>query len=166
MLRTSTAPTMRNQSVSSTVICRQPAVTRAAASYTATALVRDTRRQQIRAHGRVRPRIAEDPQARRTRPEVTGHVVRQAQSCSCSTRGYALGLPGIDLLRLDIAADAHLLRTMLATIPLLTLFGVYVLDLRWGPSLLLAAILAPTDPVLAHDVQVHNHRNRAAGVAV
>ena len=118
--------------------------------------------------------------------------MRQAQSCSCSTRGYALGLPGIDLLRLDIAADAHLLRTiteiallvslfaiglrlrlgvleklwtvplrlgflaMLATIPLLTLFGVYVLHLRWGPSLLLAAILAPTDPVLAHDVQVHN----------
>jgi NhaP-type Na+/H+ or K+/H+ antiporter len=30
------------------------------------------------------------------------------------------------------------------------------LHLGWGPSLLLAAILAPTDPVLAHDVQVHN----------
>jgi NhaP-type Na+/H+ or K+/H+ antiporter len=45
---------------------------------------------------------------------------------------------------------------MLATIALLTLFGVYVLHLGWGPSLLLAAILAPTDPVLAHDVQVHN----------
>ena len=106
--------------------------------------------------------------------------------------GYVLGLPGIALLRLDIAADAQLLRTitevallvslfaiglrlrlgvleklwtvplrlgflaMLATIPLLTLFGVYVLQLGWGPSLLLAAILAPTDPVLAHDVQVHN----------
>ncbi|WP_144109159.1 cation:proton antiporter [Paraburkholderia sp. BCC1886] len=45
---------------------------------------------------------------------------------------------------------------MLATIPLLTLFGVYVLGLGWGPALLLASILAPTDPVLAHDVQVHN----------
>ncbi|MFM0502693.1 cation:proton antiporter [Paraburkholderia caffeinilytica] len=106
--------------------------------------------------------------------------------------GYALGPPGMDLLRLDMVADAHLLRiitevallvslfaiglrlrlgvleklwtvplrlgflAMLATIPLLALFGVYVLHLGWGPSLLLAAILAPTDPVLAHDVQVHN----------
>jgi NhaP-type Na+/H+ or K+/H+ antiporter len=106
--------------------------------------------------------------------------------------GYALGPRGLDLLRLDIVADAHLLRiitevallvslfaiglrlrlgmleklwtvplrlgflAMLATIALLTLFGVYVLHLGWGPSLLLAAILAPTDPVLAHDVQVHN----------
>ncbi|SIO69511.1 sodium/proton antiporter, CPA1 family [Burkholderia sp. GAS332] len=106
--------------------------------------------------------------------------------------GYALGPPGMDLLRLDMVADAHLLRiitevallvslfaiglrlrlgvfeklwtvplrlgflAMLATIPLLTLFGVYGLHLGWGPSLLLAAILAPTDPVLAHDVQVHN----------
>jgi NhaP-type Na+/H+ or K+/H+ antiporter len=106
--------------------------------------------------------------------------------------GYVLGLPGVALLRLDMAADAHLLRTitevallvslfaiglrlrlgmleklwtvplrlgflaMLATIPLLTLFGVYVLRLGWGPALLLASILAPTDPVLAHDVQVRD----------
>jgi sodium/hydrogen antiporter len=106
--------------------------------------------------------------------------------------GYALGPPGLGLLHLDMAADAHLLRVitevallvslfaiglrlrlrvfdtlwtlplrlgflaMLATIALLTLFGVYVLQLGWGPSLLLASILAPTDPVLAHDVQVHN----------
>ena len=106
--------------------------------------------------------------------------------------GYVLGLPGIALLRLDMAGDAPLLRTitevallvslfaiglrlrlgvleklwtvplrlgflaMLASIALLTLFGVYVLQLGWGPSLLLAAILAPTDPVLAHDVQVRN----------
>jgi sodium/hydrogen antiporter len=105
--------------------------------------------------------------------------------------GYALGPPGIGLLNIDIAADAHLLRVvteiallvslfaiglrlrlpildklwtvplrlgflaMLATVSLLTLFGVYGLHLGWGPSLLLAAILAPTDPVLAHDVQVH-----------
>jgi NhaP-type Na+/H+ or K+/H+ antiporter len=82
--------------------------------------------------------------------------------------GYALGPPGMDLLRLDMVADAHLLRiitevallvslfaiglrlrlgvfeklwtvplrlgflAMLATIPLLTLFGVYALHLGWG----------------------------------
>ena len=34
----------------------------------------------------------------------------------------------------------------------------YVLGLNWGPALLLAAMLAPTDPVLAHDVQVESTR--------
>ena len=106
--------------------------------------------------------------------------------------GYGLGPPGLDLLHLDMIADAHLLRmltevallvslftiglrlrvgildrlwtvplrlgflAMLATVPLLALFCVYVLHLGWGPAILLAAILAPTDPVLAHDVQVHD----------
>ncbi|MDE1181642.1 cation:proton antiporter [Paraburkholderia sp.] len=106
--------------------------------------------------------------------------------------GFALGPAGFNLLHLNLAADAPLLRliteiallvslfaiglrlrvqmfhrlwtlplrlgvlAMLITIPLLTLFGVYVLHLGWGPSLLLGAILAPTDPVLAHDVQVHD----------
>ncbi|CAG4889106.1 cation:proton antiporter [Paraburkholderia saeva] len=45
---------------------------------------------------------------------------------------------------------------MLVTVPLLTVFGVYALQLAWGPALLLAAILAPTDPVLAHEVQVQD----------
>ena len=106
--------------------------------------------------------------------------------------GYGLGPPGLDLLHLDMIADAHMLRTlteiallvslftiglrlrvgmldglwavplrlgflaMLATVPLLALFCVYVLHLGWGAAILLAAILAPTDPVLAHDVQVHD----------
>ncbi len=106
--------------------------------------------------------------------------------------GYGLGPPGLDLLHLDMIADARLLRrltevallvslfaiglrlrvgmldrlwtvplrlgflAMLATVPLLAIFCVYVLDLGWGPAILLAAILAPTDPVLAHDVQVHD----------
>ncbi|SIO24443.1 cation:proton antiporter [Paraburkholderia phenazinium] len=110
--------------------------------------------------------------------------------------GYGLGPAGVNLLHLDLAADAHLLRivteiallvslfaiglrlrvpvfdalwwlplrlgvpAMLLTIALLTLFGVYGLRLGWGPALLLAAILAPTDPVLAHDVQVHDPGDR------
>lgn len=45
---------------------------------------------------------------------------------------------------------------MVLTVPLVAAFGVYALQLAWGPALLLAAILAPTDPVLAHDVQVQN----------
>ncbi|MBP0589992.1 cation:proton antiporter [Paraburkholderia sp. LEh10] len=106
--------------------------------------------------------------------------------------GFALGPSALDLLQLDIARDAHILRpvtevallvslfaiglrlrlplfaplwalplrlgfaAMLLTIPLLTLVGALLLGLDWGPSLLLAAILAPTDPVLAHDVQVQD----------
>ncbi|MFP3702239.1 cation transporter, partial [Burkholderia sp. SIMBA_013] len=38
--------------------------------------------------------------------------------------------------------------------------AVLTLGLGWGPALLLAAILAPTDPVLAHDVQVHDPGDR------
>lgn len=43
---------------------------------------------------------------------------------------------------------------MILTIALMTLACVFLLHLNWGPALLLAAMLAPTDPVLAHDVQV------------
>lgn len=43
---------------------------------------------------------------------------------------------------------------MIATIALMTLACVFVFHMNWGPALLIAAMLAPTDPVLAHDVQV------------
>ncbi len=43
---------------------------------------------------------------------------------------------------------------MVATVAIMTLACVYLLHMNWGPALLIAAMLAPTDPVLAHDVQV------------
>ncbi|OXI78064.1 cation transporter [Burkholderia sp. AU33423] len=46
------------------------------------------------------------------------------------------------------------------TVPLLAACAMLVLGLDMGPALLLAAILAPTDPVLAHDVQVHDPGDR------
>ncbi|MGS0895393.1 cation:proton antiporter [Burkholderia stagnalis] len=48
------------------------------------------------------------------------------------------------------------LLAMIITVPLLAACAVLTLGLGWGPALLLAAMLAPTDPVLAHDVQVHD----------
>ncbi|MDX6804673.1 sodium:proton antiporter [Terrihabitans rhizophilus] len=44
--------------------------------------------------------------------------------------------------------------TMPLSIAAITLVGVFLLDLPWIVSLLLGASLAPTDPVLASDVQV------------
>ena len=44
--------------------------------------------------------------------------------------------------------------SMLVTIALVSLAGVYLMGLSPGAAILLGAILAPTDPVLASDVQV------------
>lgn len=49
---------------------------------------------------------------------------------------------------------------MLATIALLALVSAIALDLPLGAAILLGAILAPTDPVLASDVQVQNPGER------
>ncbi|MGF6647873.1 cation:proton antiporter [Paraburkholderia sp. GAS82] len=90
------------------------------------------------------------------------HLLRIITEIALLVSLFAIGLrlrvPVFDALwwlPLRLGAPA-----MLLTIPLLMLFGVYVLRLDWGPALLLAAILAPTDPVLAHDVQVHNPGDR------
>jgi NhaP-type Na+/H+ or K+/H+ antiporter len=104
--------------------------------------------------------------------------------------GFAIGPGAANLLTLDLANDATVLRritevamlvslfaiglrlrlpptdriwilpirlgfvAMVLTVAILTLFAAYALGLNWGPALLLAAMLAPTDPVLAHVVQV------------
>jgi NhaP-type Na+/H+ or K+/H+ antiporter len=86
------------------------------------------------------------------------HIMRPITEVALLVSLFAIGLR----LRLPLVAPLWALPlrlgfiAMLLTIPLLTLVGVLLLDLGWGPSLLLAAILAPTDPVLAHDVQVQD----------
>lgn len=49
---------------------------------------------------------------------------------------------------------------MLFTIAILAAFANTVLGLPWGAALILAAALAPTDPVLAGDVQVADPTDR------
>lgn len=50
--------------------------------------------------------------------------------------------------------------SMLVTVAAVTALGVLVLGMSWGASVLLGAILAPTDPVLASDVQVGDPSDR------
>jgi NhaP-type Na+/H+ or K+/H+ antiporter len=49
---------------------------------------------------------------------------------------------------------------MLITIALLSVFAATVLSMPWGLALLLGAILAPTDPVLASDIRVRHEDDR------
>jgi NhaP-type Na+/H+ or K+/H+ antiporter len=49
---------------------------------------------------------------------------------------------------------------MLATVAMITAAGYYLLSLPLGAALLLGAVLAPTDPVLASDVQVSHAGDR------
>jgi sodium/hydrogen antiporter len=51
---------------------------------------------------------------------------------------------------------------MLVTVVLATVVAYGLLDLPWGVALLLAAMLAPTDPVLASDVQIRSEGDRDA----
>jgi NhaP-type Na+/H+ or K+/H+ antiporter len=50
--------------------------------------------------------------------------------------------------------------SMALTVGSITLVGVFLLNLPLGAAILLGAILAPTDPVLASDVQVENPGDR------
>lgn len=51
---------------------------------------------------------------------------------------------------------------MLVTIALATAVAVWLLALPWPAALLLAAVLAPTDPVLASEVQIRHEADRDA----
>jgi NhaP-type Na+/H+ or K+/H+ antiporter len=46
--------------------------------------------------------------------------------------------------------------SMTVTVGLIAIAGVYGIGLSWGSAVLLGAVLAPTDPVLASDVQVEH----------
>ena len=79
-------------------------------------------------------------------------ITEVAMLVSLFAIGLRLRVPPTDRIwllpvRLGIVA-------MVATVAIMTLAGVYLLHMNWGPALLIAAMLAPTDPVLAHDVQV------------
>lgn len=46
--------------------------------------------------------------------------------------------------------------SMLVTVALVAVTGVYLFHLPWGIAILMGGILSPTDPVLASDVQIEN----------
>jgi sodium/hydrogen antiporter len=87
-----------------------------------------------------------------TEATILRRITEVAMLVSLFAIGLRLRVPPTDTIwflpiRLGLVA-------MVLTVAGLTLLGVYVLGFTWGPALLLAGMLAPTDPVLAHDVQV------------
>lgn len=77
---------------------------------------------------------------------------------SLFTAGLKLKLPGKDNRWRVPARLASV--SMVVTVGGLTLAGVYLLGLPLGAAVLFGAILAPTDPVLASDVQVTDADDR------
>jgi NhaP-type Na+/H+ or K+/H+ antiporter len=77
---------------------------------------------------------------------------------SLFTVGLKLRLPFLD--RRWMPALVLAFGSMALTVALITLIGVFLLQLPLGAAVLLAAVLAPTDPVLASDVQVAHAGDR------
>lgn len=78
---------------------------------------------------------------------LLGHVAEAALLISLFAVGLRLGVPLRDRrwrLPLRLAFGS-----MTAMVALVAAVGVFALDLSWGAGVLLGAILAPTDPVLA-----------------
>lgn len=99
--------------------------------------------------------LAFDPLQQRELLETAAEV---AVLLSLFTAGIKLRVPlGRAAWRLPLQL-AKL--SMLATVVLVTLFGQLVLGLPTGLALLVAAVLAPTDPVLAADVQLRDPQDR------
>lgn len=65
----------------------------------------------------------------------------------------------ISLLRLRTPILLAFL-SMALTVGFIAVFAHYLLDFSWGAAVLLGAILSPTDPVLATDVQLQHPKDR------
>jgi NhaP-type Na+/H+ or K+/H+ antiporter len=89
---------------------------------------------------------------------IIEHLAEIALLISLFSAGMKLGVPLLDrrwLLPLRLATIG-----MLATVLLTALLGMWWLNLPLATALLLAAIVAPTDPVLAAGVQVADRTDR------
>ncbi|WP_439627760.1 cation:proton antiporter [Gemmata sp.] len=89
---------------------------------------------------------------------VVERVAEVAVIVSLFTAGLKLRVPPGDRRWLLPVRLAFL--SMAVTVGLIALVGVYLLGLPLGAAVLLGAVLAPTDPVLAADVQVTNAWDR------
>ena len=90
--------------------------------------------------------------------DLIEHITEVAVIVSLFCAGLKLAIPWRDpLTRLSAILASW---SMLLTIGLITFVGAIFLQLPLGAAVLLGAILAPTDPVLASDVQVTGPRDR------
>ncbi len=86
------------------------------------------------------------------------HLTELAVIVSLFTAGLKLRTPLSDVLwRVPVRLATV---SMILTVSLIALAGVYGVGLSWGAAVLLGAVLAPTDPVLASDVQVEHAGDR------
>jgi NhaP-type Na+/H+ or K+/H+ antiporter len=93
-----------------------------------------------------------------TQAAIVERITEVAVIVSLFTAGLKLRLPLRDpLWKLPIVLASW---SMALTVGLIALVGVAALELPLGAAILLGAVLAPTDPVLASDVQVTGPRDR------
>lgn len=95
-------------------------------------------------------------------PLVDAHLLERlteiAVLISLFTAGQKLGIPLQDRRwRIPVQLASF---SMMLTVGMLTAVGVWAMQLPLGAAILLGAILAPTDPVLASDVQISKPGDR------
>ena len=89
---------------------------------------------------------------------IVERITEVAVIVSLFTAGLKLRVPLRDpLWKLPVILASW---SMALTVGLIALVGVVALELPLGAAILLGAVLAPTDPVLASDVQVSGPRDR------